>query len=763
MKKLLSFVAIAALGTLMSCSGGSPSAPAVPTPAADTWAITSITASDSQPVVGETVTITVTVTKNGQAAPDGTAVSVRVASPAVLFNCSTGDVASGFTSGQVQTSGGTATICLYSETEGTYAVTAQVGSVQAAVNVAYQQPTISSDLQIYSVVPSEGSLEGGELVLVNGTGMYPPVQVTFTVEGAPYMAEVIALDPDAQWIQLRTPAPAGLDPAQEHFADLTVIRGKGTTYEQTQIMPNAFRYRQATGEPEIYSLYPAQGSSRGGDQVTVYGRNFAAPVQVTFTTDLGTVEADEVSLSADGTQISLVTPPLSAQPVQGDHPADVTVRTAVGTANEKAATKPNGFVFLADHPEPQITGVSPSSGPMEGGTRVTIFGTGFEFPVQVMFGTREANVIDVSYDEIVCLSPDYTPTGLTPPVTVDVSVRNIASGLTSTLPGAFTYGESMFISGNSPSEGPPSGGTQVTIFGSGFRAPLAVEWIPDQGSAGAVPAQVVSVSGNQIVIVTGAADPVPCDDSAGLFRVTQLDSGVSVEGGAFTYGGQNLTIYALTPSSGASGTPVTVTGNNFAVADASEAVRVTFDDLQPQIATFPDPNDLNTIQVTVPDTTPFEFDTVDCVGDQGATGCQQVSSPVDVTVENLATGCADTLANGFGLEPTNAACRELIVATDSNFHDFGNVPVNTAATWSFDLQNNGTAEDLTFNWTATAPDGFTLSPASGGVAPGSSVAINVTFAPTIAQPYGGAIVITATSGACTVQGTASVTVQGTGQ
>jgi hypothetical protein len=28
MKKLLSFVAIAALGTLMSCSGGSPSAPA---------------------------------------------------------------------------------------------------------------------------------------------------------------------------------------------------------------------------------------------------------------------------------------------------------------------------------------------------------------------------------------------------------------------------------------------------------------------------------------------------------------------------------------------------------------------------------------------------------------------------------------------------------------------------------------------------------------------------------------------------------------
>ncbi len=759
MKKVLSFVAIAALGVLVSCSGGSPSAPAAPTPAADSWAITSITASDSQPVVGETVTITVTVTKNGQAAPDGTAVSVRVASPAVLFNCSTGDAASGFTSGQVQTSGGTATICLYSDTEGTYAVTAQVGSVQAAVNVAYRQPAVSSDLQIYSVVPSEGSLDGGELVLVNGTGMYPPVQVTFSVEGSLYTAEVMALDPDAAWIQLRTPAPAGLDPTQEHFADLTVVRGKGTTYEQTQQMPNAFRYRPASGEPEIYSLYPAQGSSRGGDQVTVYGRNFADPVQVTFTTDLGTVEADEVSLSADGTQISLVTPPLSAQPVQGDHPADVTVRTAVGTGNEKTATKSNAFVFLADHPVPQITGVSPSSGPMEGGTRVTIFGTGFEFPVQVMFGTREANVIDVSYDQIVCLSPDYTPTGLTPPVTVDVTVRNITSGLTSTLPGAFTYGESMFISGNSPSQGPPDGGTQVTIFGSGFRAPLTVVWAPGQGSQATVPLDVVSVSGNQIVAVTNAIDPIPCDDTLGVFRVTQLDSGVQAEGGSFTYLGDSPRIGSVNPPSAsyAPNTIITIGGSRF-----RDLVRVSFDGAPAQLLT---PVDSSTIDATLPDPLSFGlvFDSVACTGDQSQPGCQDVGTPVDVTVVNVLSGCEDTLADGFTYLPSSTACGEVAPVANPTFIDFGNVAVNSSASDTFTLTNNGTAEDLTFDWTATAPDGFTVAPDAGTLSPGQNVVVTVTFTPTNAVPYGGAISITATGGNCTATASASVTVQGTGQ
>jgi len=758
MKKALTFVIVAALAVLAGCSGDSPSAPAAPTPPTDTWTIASFTAEPSAPIVGETVTLTATVQKNGSVAPDGTGVAFEAS---VLSGEGGGFFTStSSTSVTTTTSGGRAVAHFYSATASDYSIRVRVQSATTTLTVSF---SADEALALYGVVPNQGSQDGGETVNLAGTGFTVNMQVAFIVTGlGEFPAEVVSVGADHHSALVRTPSLSGADPTQDYLAAIRVsIPGIAETAE----LQDAFRFVHTTGEPEIYSLYPAQGTSRGGDQVTVYGRNFQSPVEVSFTTDLGTVQAQEVALSADGTQISLITPPLSAEPVQGDHPADVTVRSGVGTGNEKVASRPNGFVFLADHPEPEITGVSPTSGPMEGGTHVTIFGTGFEFPVQVMFGDREADVLSVAYDQIVCLSPDYTPTGLTPPVTVDVTVRNINSGLTSTLVGAFTYGESMFITSNAPSEGPPTGGTQVTIFGSGFRAPLTVEWIPGGGGhVQPVPAQVVSVSGNQIVIVTGGADPIPCDDVAGPFRVTQVDSGVSAEGGSFTYGGQDLRIYNLVPAQGTTGDLVTVMGRNFAVADASEAVRVTFDDLQPQIATFPNPNDLDTIQTTVPDVSTFEFEVVECTGNQSANGCQEVASPVDVTVENLETGCTDTLDQGFSLVPPVTACQEVVVGVSDTAHDFGNVTVGNTATWDLTIRNDGTpGEDLAFQWSATPPDGFTVSPESGNLSPGSQVQVTVSFTPANAVPYGGAIQILAVGGACGAQDTAVVNVTGNGQ
>ena len=758
MKKALPFVIVAALAVMAGCSGDSPSAPAAPTPPTDTWTVTSFTAEPSTPIVGETVVLTATIQKNGSVAPDGTGVAFEAS---VLSGEGGGFfVSTSSTSVTTTTSAGKAVARFYSATASDYSIRVRAQSATTTLTISFSG---GEPLALYGVVPSQGSQDGGETVNLAGTGFTANMQVTFDVTGlAAFPADVVSVAADHHSALVRTPALAGADPTQDYLAKI-VVAIPGVT--ETAELPDAFRFVHTTGEPEIYSLYPAQGTARGGDQVTVYGRNFTAPVEVSFNTDLGTVEAQEVALSADGTQISLITPPLSAEPVQGDHVADVTVRSGVGTGNEKTATRPNGFVFLADHPEPNITGVSPTSGPMEGGTHVTIFGTGFEFPVQVMFGDREADVLSVAYDQIVCLSPDYTPSGLTPPVTVDVTVRNINSGLTSTMAGAFTYGESMFITSNAPSEGPPTGGTQVTIFGSGFRAPLTVEWIPGSGAqTDAVPAQVVSVSGNQIVIVTGETDPIPCDDAPGMFRVTQIDSGVSAEGGSFTYAGQDLRIYGVTPPEGGTGDTVTITGRNFAVAETTENVRVTFDDLQPQMATFPNAGDRHTIQTTVPDTSTYEFEVITCTGNQNENGCQEVPSPVDVTVENLDTGCTDTLDKGFSLVPPVTACQEVIVGVSDTSHDFGSVTVGNSATWQFQIQNNGTAgEDLTFEWTATPPDGFTVSPDTGTLAPGASVPVTVTFTPGNAVPYGGAIQIMAVGGACGAQSTAVVNVTGQGQ
>ena len=45
------------------------------------------------------------------------------------------------------------------------------------------------------------------------------------------------------------------------------------------------------------------------------------------------------------------------------------------------------FIVKSDVAVPEITGVSPTAGPFDGGTLVTITGHGFELPVQVHFGT----------------------------------------------------------------------------------------------------------------------------------------------------------------------------------------------------------------------------------------------------------------------------------------------------------------------------------------------------------------------------------------
>jgi hypothetical protein len=93
-------------------------------------------------------------------------------------------------------------------------------------------------------------------------------------------------------------------------------------------------------------------------------------------------------------------------------------------------------------------------------------------------------------DVITCLSPDYSHQGGVPPVTVDVTVTNMTSGRTSNAR-QFIYGETLFISGNSPTEGRL--GDQVVIYGAGFEDPLQVFFGADE-------LDVQSVSGTEILV-----------------------------------------------------------------------------------------------------------------------------------------------------------------------------------------------------------------------------------------------------------------------
>jgi hypothetical protein len=146
--------------------------------------------------------------------------------------------------------------------------------------------------------------------------------------------------------------------------------------------------------------------------------------------------------------------------------------TLVFMGLDTATPTPTGTPEPTDF-TPEIYTISPTSGPISGGTRVTISGKGFQDAVQVMFGDHEAQVSSVGYNSIVVTSPSITPTEPATPTSVSVTVRNLGNGLVASSPVQFRYGEAMFISSISPNEGPADVETLVTIFGQGFESPGA--------------------------------------------------------------------------------------------------------------------------------------------------------------------------------------------------------------------------------------------------------------------------------------------------
>src|SRR5262249_19063379 len=123
-------------------------------------------------------------------------------------------------------------------------------------------------------------------------------------------------------------------------------------------------------------------------------------------------------------------------------------------------------------PVPAVTGVSPSSGATGGGTSVTIRGTNFTGTSQVLFGTVPALLFTVNSDtSITAISP------LAAAGTVDITVTT-GSGTSAT--GAadqFTYSSGSAtpsVTGLSPTSGPTSGGTSVTITGTNLSGATAV-------------------------------------------------------------------------------------------------------------------------------------------------------------------------------------------------------------------------------------------------------------------------------------------------
>ncbi len=747
MKKLMICIAVVGLVGLTACTSDSPTPSPAPTVVPDEWSVATLTVSDPAPVVGAYVQIEALIFNNGTQAADGTTVQ---------FTASGGTFENGSTSTTADTQSGRARVLYTASVPGNFTVRAEVEGVAKSISIPFNSNG-SNGLEIYQpLVPNIGAFDGDETVILRGKGIMGPVDVTFNVQGQDYAAIVTNVsesDPLSApgEITISTPYISAADRNQNQVANVTVVGGVGTASQQTVNLPSAFTFLAETGgvgDPLIYVLDPNYGGSAGGDQITVFGHDLNNATRFEFIFQGRTLTAEILSVSDDGQQMLVTTPRFSATPLTGNELADAKVFTPIGEY-----TLPQAFIVLADDPDPVMNSLSPIAGPLDGGTLVTIMGSGFKIPVQVRFGNLTAtdvNLIDdqtpADNDIITCVAPDYSQQNEVPPVTVDVQVTNMASGkISNTL--QYTYGDNLFISGNSPTEGMP--GDVVLIYGSGFEDPLQVVFT----GGGTLEFEVQSVSGTEIAARIPLDVPPECNDRTGNFRVRLIESNQIIEGGNFTLLGNTPTVVSVDPvfvrsfNNGDDVDPddITIFGSDF-----GENVLVKINDyvMSPSSVDVVNDSTIEVEGIPAPNEFGLQYDTSPCTTNDGDPGLRRTPSPVRVTVQNQPGNCSSTLDGALIYEPEDTTCVPYAIwGIQPGDLDFGQVIVGDPPTMlSFSIFNDGGADLM---WTAevsgTDPVNFWIDGGPSGMVPANSNVIrDVVFNPTAEQVFSAVITIFAT-------------------
>jgi hypothetical protein len=518
--------------------------------------------------------------------------------------------------------------------------------------------------------------------------------------------------------------------------------------------------------PHITSISPAFGRPQGSEILTINGDHFSSP-KVIF--DFGggkTVEAFLVASTA--TQIQVLTPAVDLGAGQ-QKTATIVVLNNAGTPNEVRITAATMFTFQSTVLTPKITTVSPTSGPIDGGTRVTIFGEGFQAPLQVFFGSAEAPLASgITFNQLTVIAPTASLTNPNGSGTVlgpvDIKIINIASATSVTATAAFRYIQKLQITAAGPTVGPSEGGTRIQIDGAGFNDPLTV------GAAG-VAASVISVSGSKVIAVTSPVLLTACSDVTGPISVTNIENGDSANGPVFTYHVNKTSIVGVSPSSVTAGGSLTIT-----VAGQAAGVNKVLLGNQTAFVTSSVTNPVTgttAITVTVP--TNFAFPTVACTaGLPPVAGTNLGPINVGVTVTNLTSSCTDTAANAVSVSPPAPnACvipPPPSAAVTSSPNPPGCFPATPATTTSpttrtITISNTAPPGSQNLRIISATPGGtnstdFSVSPTSAsGIAPGASASFTVSFTPGAAGPRSGTIVFTTNDPA---NPTITVAVCGTG-
>ena len=253
-------------------------------------------------------------------------------------------------------------------------------------------PTLSS------ISPSSGTIAGGTVVTVSGSGFRPGTTVQFGLQDATGVTVV-----SSTTLTAMTPAsPLGV-------VAVRVINDDGQAAE----LARAFRF---VAPPTLTAVAPGTGDVAGGTVVRLSGTHFGAMTTVSF----DGLPAERVSFVND-TTLEAVTP------AHGPGAVEVVVTNP----NSDTAALAAGFLYTRR--APTLESLAPASGLTTGGMQVNVTGTGFAPNTVVTFGGVAATAVVMASPSLLRVIAPAHPAGA-----VDLTVTN-DDGQLATLPGGFLF------------------------------------------------------------------------------------------------------------------------------------------------------------------------------------------------------------------------------------------------------------------------------------------------------------------------------------
>lgn len=433
------------------------------------------------------------------------------------------------------------------------------------------------------VVPDRASGIGGIQVTILGDNLMDPHPASSTTTNADlsYLLPIVIIDGtkvpttdvsvfhnvvDCQSTQVpNPPLPCVKVRLPDHGPGTVRIQVINPDGVNPPTLESGFRY---LGTSTGVSIVPNVGSQNGGTFVGLAGKGFdtskgaASPV-VQFAVSSSPVFATSVAVATQNLAVA-TTPASPSTDAQhsGTGPATVSVIDQDG----QTLTIPSGFTY-SPAVAPSFTSLSPSASSVNGGTTVTLKGSGFSPATTVCVKTVQPVDLTTGHpakppanactpqgagllDSVVYVDSQTLKFTVpsSPAGAVDIVVTNPTGGSANTLllpkeQSLFAYSQapSPIVTSVAPTSGDSAGGILVTISGANFKDGVTV-------SFGDVPAtNVTFVNSNTLTATLPTHNP----GAVGV-AVTTPDGQTYALVPAFTYTG-NATVSTVTPTSSTTG------------------------------------------------------------------------------------------------------------------------------------------------------------------------------------------------------------------